>query len=61
MTAAVVTRGLTNRQIAAELSISDHTVANHVGNILRKLGMSSRSQLAVWVAEQHDPPSVNSD
>jgi DNA-binding NarL/FixJ family response regulator len=44
--ASLVARGLTNRQIASELSISEHTAATHVGKILRKLGLSSRSQLA---------------
>jgi predicted ATPase/DNA-binding SARP family transcriptional activator/DNA-binding CsgD family transcriptional regulator len=55
--AALVARGLTNRQIAAELSISEHTVATHVGKIMRKLGLSSRSQLAAWVTEQGLPTS----
>ena len=55
--AALVARGLTNRQIATELSISEHTVATHVGKIMRKLGLSSRSQLAVWVADQQGWPS----
>jgi predicted ATPase/DNA-binding SARP family transcriptional activator/DNA-binding CsgD family transcriptional regulator len=50
--ATFVAQGLTNRQIATELSISEHTVATHVGKIMRKLGLSSRSQLAAWVAEQ---------
>jgi DNA-binding NarL/FixJ family response regulator len=49
--ADLVARGLTNRQIAAELSISEHTVATHVSKIMKKLGLSSRSQLAAWVAE----------
>jgi DNA-binding CsgD family transcriptional regulator len=44
--AFLVARGLTNRQIASELSISEHTAATHVGKILKKLGLSSRSQLA---------------
>jgi predicted ATPase/DNA-binding CsgD family transcriptional regulator len=59
--AALVARGLTNRQIASELAISEHTVATHVGKIMRKLGLSSRSQLAAWVAEQLAPPSLGSD
>jgi DNA-binding CsgD family transcriptional regulator len=59
--AVLVTRGLTNRQIASELVISEHTVATHIAKIMRKLGLSSRSQLAVWVAEQHGPPSLDSD
>jgi predicted ATPase/DNA-binding SARP family transcriptional activator/DNA-binding CsgD family transcriptional regulator len=55
--AALVARGFTNRQIATELSISEHTVATHVGKIMRKLGLSSRSQLATWVTEQGQPSS----
>jgi DNA-binding CsgD family transcriptional regulator len=55
--AVLVTRGLTNRQIAMELSISEHTVANHVARILRKLGLSSRSQITTWVVDQGTLPS----
>jgi non-specific serine/threonine protein kinase len=43
--ALLVARGLTNRQIALELSISEHTVANHVRKILKKLGLHSRAQI----------------
>ena len=49
--AALVARGLTNRQIASELSISEHTVATHVAKILKKLELSSRAQLAAWITE----------
>ena len=35
-------RGMTNARIAAELSISEHTAANHVAKILKKLGLPSR-------------------
>jgi predicted ATPase/DNA-binding SARP family transcriptional activator/DNA-binding CsgD family transcriptional regulator len=41
----LVGRGLTNRQIATELSISEHTVANHVRKVLKKLGVRSRAQI----------------
>jgi predicted ATPase/DNA-binding CsgD family transcriptional regulator len=44
--ALLVGRGLTNRQIAQELSISEHTVANHVRKILKKLGLRSRIQIS---------------
>jgi ATP/maltotriose-dependent transcriptional regulator MalT len=44
--ALLVGRGLTNRQIAQELSISEHTVANHVRKILKKLGLRSRTQIS---------------
>ena len=44
--ALLATRGLTNRRIAGELSISEHTVANHVRNVLKKLGLRSRAQIS---------------
>ena len=44
--ALLVGRGLTNRRIAQELSISEHTVANHVRKILKKLGLRSRAQVS---------------
>jgi predicted ATPase/DNA-binding SARP family transcriptional activator/DNA-binding CsgD family transcriptional regulator len=50
--ARLVARGLTNRQIASELSISEHTVASHVARILKKLGLGSRSQITAWVVER---------
>jgi non-specific serine/threonine protein kinase len=48
--AVLVGRGLTNRQISEELFISERTVHNHVRNILSKLGLRSRTQIAVWAA-----------
>ncbi|MGH2448431.1 MAG: tetratricopeptide repeat protein [Chloroflexota bacterium] len=48
--AALVAEGLTNRQIAVQLQIAERTADTHVSKILRKLGFSSRSQLAVWMA-----------
>ena len=47
--AKLVARGLTNRQIAKELVLSERTVENHVSNILKKLKLSSRSEVAAWV------------
>ncbi len=44
--AALVARGLTNRRVAEELSISERTAETHVRNILKKLGLKSRVQLA---------------
>jgi len=49
--AHLVGRGLTNRRIALELSISERTVHSHLRNILKKLGFRSRAQIAAWVAE----------
>jgi len=45
-------QGKTNKQIAAELFLSDKTVKHHVSNILGKLNLTSRAQAAVW-ATQH--------
>jgi non-specific serine/threonine protein kinase len=47
-----VARGLTNRQIASQLSISESTIENHVSKILNKLRLDSRSQLSAWVTER---------
>ena len=49
--AALVSRGLTNRQIASELVISGYTVNNHVANILKKLNLHSREQIAARLTE----------
>ena len=50
--ALLVGRGLTNRQIAQELSISERTVENHIAKILKKLGFTSRARIASWVAQR---------
>jgi DNA-binding NarL/FixJ family response regulator len=41
-------KGLTNKQIADELDISYETVKEHVQHILRKIGVTDRTQAAVW-------------
>jgi non-specific serine/threonine protein kinase len=48
--AALIARGLTNRQIADELVVAKSTVDRHVVNILRKLGLENRARVAVWAA-----------
>jgi DNA-binding CsgD family transcriptional regulator len=53
--ATLVGKGLTNRQIASELSVSEHTAATHVGRILKKLGLQSRAQVGSWLREQRPP------
>jgi DNA-binding NarL/FixJ family response regulator len=40
-----------NREIAASLVLGERTVETHVGNILAKLGFSSRRQIAMWAVE----------
>ncbi len=48
--ADLVARGLTNREIAAALVLSERTAQNHVQHILTKLGFATRSQIASWVS-----------
>ncbi len=47
-----VAQGLPNRQIAADLGITERTARTHVSNILAKLGLASRTQAAL-LAVQH--------
>lgn len=49
---ALLARGMSNRAIAEELVISPKTAEIHVSNILSKLSLSSRAQVAAYVAEQ---------
>ena len=48
--AKLVAQGLTNRQIAEALFVSERTVDHHVSNILKKLSLSSREQVASRLA-----------
>jgi non-specific serine/threonine protein kinase len=54
--AVLAARGLTDRQIAAELVITEGTVGVHLERIFGKLGIRSRAQLAAWVVEQGAAP-----
>ena len=48
--AQLLSRGLSNREIAGRLYLSERTVDNHVHHILDKLGFDSRVQVATWLA-----------
>jgi non-specific serine/threonine protein kinase len=50
--AALVAEGLSNRDIASKLVISQRTAETHVEHILTKLGFTSRAQIAAWVVEE---------
>lgn len=57
--ATLVAQGLTNREIAGRLFISERTAESHVEQIRAKLGFHSRSQVAGWVAA-NSPPAIGS-
>ncbi len=48
----LIAQGLTNRQIAQQLVLSERTVDTHGVNIMRKLGLRTRAQVAAWAAQQ---------
>lgn len=50
--AALVAKGMTNRQIATTLVIAQRTAETHVEHILTKLGFTNRAQIAAWVVGQ---------
>jgi NarL family two-component system response regulator LiaR len=48
----LIARGLQNKQIAAELRLSEKTVKTHVSAILRKLGVADRTQAAMYAVRE---------
>ncbi len=47
--ARLIADGLSNKEIGARLFISERTVESHVRNVLNKLGVNSRAQVAAWI------------
>lgn len=54
----LIARGLTNREIAEQMVISEKTVKTHVSNLLDKLGLEDRTRAAIW-ALKHGLGSEN--
>ncbi|HEY9556752.1 MAG TPA: LuxR C-terminal-related transcriptional regulator, partial [Acidimicrobiales bacterium] len=50
--AALLAEGLSNPALAERLFISPRTAAVHVSNILTKLGMGSRTEIAAWAVRE---------
>ncbi|WP_216216802.1 ATP-binding protein [Amycolatopsis aidingensis] len=51
--AELVRQGLTNRQIAKRLAISQRTAETHVAHIMTRLDLTNRAQIAAWTARGH--------
>ncbi|MEV4379544.1 LuxR C-terminal-related transcriptional regulator [Streptosporangium sp. NPDC049644] len=51
--AQLVARGLSNKEIAASLTIAQRTAEGHIEHIMTKLGFHSRAQIAVWIGERN--------
>ncbi|MGJ9413949.1 response regulator [Aeromicrobium sp. CF4.19] len=52
----LIGEGLTNRQIATEISLAEKTVKNYVSSLLAKLGLQRRTQAAVLLQRHHPTP-----
>jgi len=50
----LIGQGMTNRQIAQELYLAEKTVKNYVSSLLAKLGLSSRTQAAIFAVKHSD-------
>ena len=51
---SLVAEGLANKQIAARLGVSEKTVKAHLSGAFRRIGVSDRTQAALWFARAHD-------
>jgi non-specific serine/threonine protein kinase len=50
--AALVARGLTNRQAAEQLLVGTRTIETHLEHIFAKLGVQTRAEVAAWATRQ---------
>jgi DNA-binding CsgD family transcriptional regulator len=53
--AGLVAEGLTNKEVATRLRLSVRTAENHVLNVMNKLGLDNRAQLAAWFTRTRAP------
>lgn len=58
---ALIGKGMTNKEIAQNLNLATYTVKSHVHNILEKLALHSRLQVAAYSHSQQDPGNKSAD
>jgi DNA-binding NarL/FixJ family response regulator len=56
--ARFLAQGVSNKEIARGLGIEVVTVKRHIGKILRKLGVTNRTQAAIALAHRHNPEAL---
>jgi DNA-binding NarL/FixJ family response regulator len=54
--ARLIARGLTDKEIAVELGVSENTIGRHLGVIYRRLAIHSRTALVARALSQHSSP-----
>jgi DNA-binding CsgD family transcriptional regulator len=59
--ARLIASGLTNGEIATQLSVSPRTISAHVEHVLAKLGAARRTEIASWVATTAHPAPIRQD
>ncbi len=57
----LLAEGRTNREIGADMFLAEKTVKNYVSNVLAKLGMSQRTEAAVWAARLDERGELHRD
>jgi two-component system response regulator DevR len=56
----LIAEGKTNREIAAALYLSEHTIKTYISSVLQKLHLSRRAEVAAYIARRHSPPEWSS-
>jgi len=56
---ALVAQGMTNKEIAGELNLSEFTVKNHIARVMRQLNADSRHEAAVLIHAEHSVGALN--
>jgi DNA-binding NarL/FixJ family response regulator len=54
-----IVEGLSNKEIATKLNFSEGTIRNNLSNILNKLGLKNRTQLAIWAVQSDAISRIN--